>query len=204
LSRFVLNGCADTHLAIASIGFIDPKEEAASTKTLCAELLRGTGAVLLDRQGRRFVNELGTRDHISAEMMARDPQVHTVAPFAAPPLLVAARMRAAVRAMHVENSTSERTARLRAGGVGGNLPAQALDFVILLTAEQAALADKHVPMYVNKGLLNHFSTLDDLTAWMRALPSPIASIFTLPRTRHCAQKPDLRALPEALTLIRRG
>jgi succinate dehydrogenase/fumarate reductase flavoprotein subunit len=106
-----------TSLSISPPGFIDPKDETASTKTLCAELLRGNGAILLDRQGRRFVNELGTRDHISGQMMAQDPQ--------------------------------------------------ALDFVILLTAEQAALADKHVPMYSNKKLLNHFDTLDELVAWMR-------------------------------------
>ena len=29
--------------------------------------------MLLDRQGRRFVDELGTRDHISGVMMQRDP-----------------------------------------------------------------------------------------------------------------------------------
>ena len=54
-------------------GFLNPADLAASTKTLCAELLRGGGGVLLDRQGRRFVDELGTRDHISGVMMQRDP-----------------------------------------------------------------------------------------------------------------------------------
>ncbi|CAL1129423.1 unnamed protein product [Cladocopium goreaui] len=42
-----------------------------NTKTLCAELLRGVGGLLLDRNGRRFTNELGTRQAVvNAELKA--------------------------------------------------------------------------------------------------------------------------------------
>ena len=45
-------------------GFVDPKQPDAKVKTLCAELLRGVGGILVDAEGRRFANELGTRDYI--------------------------------------------------------------------------------------------------------------------------------------------
>merc|ERR1719188_1787761 len=41
------------------------------TKTLAAELLRGVGGLLLDKDGRRFTDELGTRQAVvNAEMKA--------------------------------------------------------------------------------------------------------------------------------------
>ena len=49
-------------------GFVDPKHPDAKQKTLCAELLRGVGAVLLNSEGKRFANELGTRDYIAKRM----------------------------------------------------------------------------------------------------------------------------------------
>ncbi|KAJ9468581.1 Fumarate reductase [Diplonema papillatum] len=55
-------------------GFVDPAHPDADTKTLCAELLRGSGGLLLLRNGSRFVDELGTRQHVSAAMMAADPE----------------------------------------------------------------------------------------------------------------------------------
>jgi succinate dehydrogenase/fumarate reductase flavoprotein subunit len=45
-------------------GFVDPKHVDAKVKTLCAELLRGVGGILLDSAGQRFADELGTRDYI--------------------------------------------------------------------------------------------------------------------------------------------
>ena len=45
--------------------FVDPAKPDVKVKTLCAELLRGVGAILLDAAGKRFVNELGTRDYIT-------------------------------------------------------------------------------------------------------------------------------------------
>lgn len=50
-------------------GFVDPKEPAHPIKFLAAEALRGEGGILL-HQGRRFVNELETREHVSAAIMA--------------------------------------------------------------------------------------------------------------------------------------
>ena len=46
-------------------GFIEPSRPDAETKFLAPEALRGCGALLLDAAGRRFVNELGRRDHVT-------------------------------------------------------------------------------------------------------------------------------------------
>ncbi|TXT10589.1 hypothetical protein VHUM_02094 [Vanrija humicola] len=42
-------------------GFVDPKDPGARLKFLAAEMLRGEGGILLDQDGKRFVNELDTR-----------------------------------------------------------------------------------------------------------------------------------------------
>eukprot|EP00899_Mesostigma_viride_P015520 jgi/Mesvir1/2396/Mv22140-RA.1 len=60
-------------------GFLDPAEPNTTTKTLCAELLRGVGGLLLTRDGRRFANELGQRDEVVARMKAADPHNLTFA-----------------------------------------------------------------------------------------------------------------------------
>jgi len=49
-------------------GLIHPDEPDAKVKFLAAEALRGVGAILLDSNGRRFCNELGTRDYVTGEM----------------------------------------------------------------------------------------------------------------------------------------
>lgn len=46
-------------------GLINPEEPDAKVKFLAAEALRGCGALLLDREGLRFCNELGRRDYVS-------------------------------------------------------------------------------------------------------------------------------------------
>ncbi len=46
-------------------GFIEPKSPNAHTKFLAPEALRGCGAILLNPEGKRFVNELGRRDHVT-------------------------------------------------------------------------------------------------------------------------------------------
>lgn len=46
-------------------GFIDPKNPWAPVKILAAEMLRGEGGILVDNQGRRFVNELDMRDKVT-------------------------------------------------------------------------------------------------------------------------------------------
>lgn len=49
-------------------GMVDKKEPNSKIKFLAAEALRGTGALILDGNGKRFCNELGRRDYVS-EMM---------------------------------------------------------------------------------------------------------------------------------------
>eukprot|EP00656_Telonema_subtile_P051364 TRINITY_DN6883_c0_g1_i8.p1 TRINITY_DN6883_c0_g1~~TRINITY_DN6883_c0_g1_i8.p1 ORF type:complete len:345 (-),score=122.78 TRINITY_DN6883_c0_g1_i8:46-1080(-) len=55
--------------------FIDPANPTAETKTLCAEILRGAGAVLLDSTGARFVDELQKRDVVTAHMVRRGTEL---------------------------------------------------------------------------------------------------------------------------------
>jgi len=56
-------------------GFIDMSDLKAKVKKLCAELLRGVGGILIDPTGKRFANELGTRDYLSSRMLQRQPGV---------------------------------------------------------------------------------------------------------------------------------
>ena len=53
-------------------GLVHPKEPDAKIKFLAAEALRGVGGLLLDKNGKRFCNELGTRDYVTGEMWKRD------------------------------------------------------------------------------------------------------------------------------------
>nr|CCC47842.1 putative NADH-dependent fumarate reductase, fragment [Trypanosoma vivax Y486] len=46
-------------------GLINPKDPANPTKFLGPEALRGSGGILLNKQGKRFVNELGLRSAVS-------------------------------------------------------------------------------------------------------------------------------------------
>lgn len=54
-------------------GFVSPTVPNARVKFLAAELLRGEGGILL-HEGRRFINELDTREHISGEIMKLPPK----------------------------------------------------------------------------------------------------------------------------------
>ena len=49
-------------------GLVDVKDPDASWKFLAAEALRGVGGILLDANGKRFVDELGHRDHVTGMM----------------------------------------------------------------------------------------------------------------------------------------
>ena len=49
-------------------GFVDPAEPLSGIKFLAAEVLRGEGGILL-RGGKRFVNEMETREHVSNVIM---------------------------------------------------------------------------------------------------------------------------------------
>ncbi|KAJ1475356.1 FAD binding domain-containing protein, partial [Baffinella frigidus] len=55
-------------------GFHNPADPDNKVKQLCAEILRGEGAILLSRQkGERFADELGTRDYVTGRMIETDP-----------------------------------------------------------------------------------------------------------------------------------
>ncbi|KAJ2734957.1 hypothetical protein IW152_001939 [Coemansia sp. BCRC 34962] len=49
-------------------GFVKSSDPGNPTKFLAAEALRGEGGILLNGLGRRFVNELDTRDHVTDAM----------------------------------------------------------------------------------------------------------------------------------------
>jgi flavocytochrome c len=49
--------------------FIDPKDPKNHTKYLGPEALRGSGGILLDQRGRRFVNELDLRSKVSNKIL---------------------------------------------------------------------------------------------------------------------------------------
>lgn len=53
-------------------GFIMPSDPQARVKFLAAEMLRGEGGILLHR-GKRFVNEMETREHVSGVIMKLPP-----------------------------------------------------------------------------------------------------------------------------------
>ncbi len=49
-------------------GLVAPNDPESKFKFLAGEALRGEGAIMLDGTGKRFCNELGTRDYVSGEM----------------------------------------------------------------------------------------------------------------------------------------
>jgi FAD-dependent fumarate reductase len=53
-------------------GFVDPKDHESKLKFLAAELLRGEGGILLV-DGKRFVNEMETRRHVTDAVMKEQP-----------------------------------------------------------------------------------------------------------------------------------
>ena len=46
-------------------GFIDPNSPTSISKILAPESLRGSGGILLNSQGERFANELGSRGYLT-------------------------------------------------------------------------------------------------------------------------------------------
>jgi flavocytochrome c len=52
--------------------FVDPMDPSSPRKFLCAELMRGIGGILLNSDGRRFCNELGTRSYVTDLMLSYD------------------------------------------------------------------------------------------------------------------------------------
>ena len=58
-------------------GFVDPNDAGALNKILAAEMLRGEGGILLARDGKRFVNELNTRDKVTDAVMSYAEALHS-------------------------------------------------------------------------------------------------------------------------------
>jgi len=56
------------YVQVHPTGLVNPKDPKAKVKFLAAEALRGVGGLLLDRHGKRFCNDLGTRDYVSGMM----------------------------------------------------------------------------------------------------------------------------------------
>merc|ERR1712100_671950 len=54
-------------------GLVKPDDADAKVKFLAAEALRGVGGVLIDRDGKRFANELGRRDYVTGRMWKNKP-----------------------------------------------------------------------------------------------------------------------------------
>lgn len=51
--------------------FVNPKDRDAKQKFLAPEMIRGSGALLINMEGKRFVNELSTRDRVSQAILAQ-------------------------------------------------------------------------------------------------------------------------------------
>ena len=111
-------------------GFVDPSSPTAPTKTLCAELLRGAGAVLLTRDGRRFADELGTRDYVVGRML------------------------------------HEADLEQGSGGLGKGTGVS-LQFALVLNEKGALETEKHVALYLQKGLLQKITGVARVASWLK-------------------------------------
>merc|ERR1711972_234247 len=59
-------------------GLVKPDDADAKIKFLTAEALRGVGGLILDKNGKRFANELGRRDYVTGEMWKNKPPFRLV------------------------------------------------------------------------------------------------------------------------------
>lgn len=59
-------------------GLVKPDDADAKIKFLAAEALRGVGGLVLDKDGKRFANELGRRDYVTGEMWKNKPPFRLV------------------------------------------------------------------------------------------------------------------------------
>jgi len=53
-------------------GWVDPSDPHNQNKILAAELMRGVGGMLINDDGKRFCNELGTRAYVTDKMLSHD------------------------------------------------------------------------------------------------------------------------------------
>lgn len=56
------------HVQVHPTGLVHQDDPDNRVKFLAAEALRGEGGIILDREGHRFCNDLGTRDYVTGEM----------------------------------------------------------------------------------------------------------------------------------------
>ncbi|KAF2446946.1 succinate dehydrogenase/fumarate reductase flavo protein, partial [Karstenula rhodostoma CBS 690.94] len=61
------------HVQVHPTGFVDPGAPSSPLKFLAAEVLRGDGGILLS-DGKRFVNELETRERVTNAITANSPE----------------------------------------------------------------------------------------------------------------------------------
>ena len=54
-------------------GWVDPKDPSNPSKILAGELMRGVGGILINSEGERFCDELGTRAYVTDKMLSHDP-----------------------------------------------------------------------------------------------------------------------------------
>eukprot|EP01083_Nonionella_stella_P001521 4383_1 len=66
------------HVQIHPTGFVDPLDPKAREKTLAAECLRASGALLINEAGHRFTNELGHRDDVTAAEKGQKGKIRLV------------------------------------------------------------------------------------------------------------------------------
>eukprot|EP01084_Bolivina_argentea_P017351 32416_1 len=66
------------HVQIHPTGFIDPQDPKAREKTLAAECLRASGALLINQEGHRFTNELGHRDDVTSAERGQPGKIRLV------------------------------------------------------------------------------------------------------------------------------
>ena len=66
------------YVTVNPSGLVDPADPKNRFKITSSESLRGDGGIMLDSQGRRFVNELAKRDSLSRELIKKSGPIYLV------------------------------------------------------------------------------------------------------------------------------
>ena len=62
-------------IQIHPTGLVDPQQPNAISKILGPEALRGTGGILILKNGKRFVNELARRGHVTSVIRSNGDEI---------------------------------------------------------------------------------------------------------------------------------
>ena len=148
--------CVDMdQVQIHPTAFVDPAHPQARSKILAAELLRGVGGLLLNADGRRFCNELGTRQYIVQQQFKEYSHNHPH--------------------NHDNNKIPDHTTSSSSlSTTTGTLPSP---FYLVLTEAAAQEAPTHVKFYTFKGLLTKVQGLQALADYLQ-----LPSVSTLQQT----------------------